>query len=649
MPQASRLPLRPLLIVSMLVLVAATYWPALRGGFIFDDYPIFAENQAIHVHGLDWHEWHRVWQWSIANIERPMAMLSYALNYALGGSTFGFKLTNLWIHLLNTLLVLMLTQRLVATGSPGEDGRRLTQSQVFYTALGIACAWAAHPLQVSTVMYVVQRMEMLGFTFVLLALLAYWHARQNQRRGRRSWPWLMLTLALVPAGYCFKETAILAPGYALLLELTLLRFEAADARIGHALKFFYGLGCAAATAVVVFYLIPHYSRPENYSWRDFTAAQRELTQLRALPMYIGWSVLPLLNHLTFYYDNYVASTGLLQPASTLLGALFLLALVVLALVMRRRRPLLALGIGWFFVAHLLTSSPLPLELVFEHRNYPALFGIVLTLADMLWWLAGRINAKVAALIGCALLLNFASLTLLRAMTWASPARLAVELTQTNPGSLRASMDLARRYRAMSGGDAQSPFYGRSVEELKRAASLRSDSPLPEEALLLEASVHPGTPAQPWWDGLRRKLQTRPLINDTYLTLHKLVNARLAGNTGIDAQQLAACYEIALRRNPGREMLHAEYAELAGAVLQDKDLAIAHWRQTLKLDQDVTQYAPTLAEYLTDRQRDDEATAVITEAMALHPSLAHDPRLNRLLDKARSSRSQAKPSTALQRP
>ncbi len=171
-----------LLAFCLLVLAALVLWPALGGGFIFDDYPIFAENPAIHVTGWHWQEWQGVWTWSRLNIERPIAMLSYALNYAMGGGTRGFKATNLALHLFNCVLLMLLTHRLLLAGwapanSADTEHHRRTAG---YWALGIATLWAIHPLQVSTVMYVVQRMELLGFAFVLLALLTYWRARQQQ-------------------------------------------------------------------------------------------------------------------------------------------------------------------------------------------------------------------------------------------------------------------------------------------------------------------------------------------------------------------------------------------------------------------------------------------------------------------------------------
>lgn len=627
---------RILLALGALLMVAFVFWPALSGGFIFDDYPIFAENSAIHVTGWHWQEWQRVWMWSHVNIQRPIAMLSYALNYALGGSIWGFKVTNLALHLVNSALLMLLTQRLLLAGwasassVDSEHPRRVTANW----AIAIATLWAIHPLQVSAVMYVVQRMELLGFAFVLLALLSYWHARRRQMEGHRAWPWLGLCAMLTVIGYYAKETAVLVPGYALLLELTLLHFSARAPATRRAWKITYLTGGLLAVLLFVFYLLPHYSTEAAYAARNYNAWQRELSQLRALPLYIGWILLPLPNLLHFYYDNYPASQDLLHPITTLFGGLFLIGLVVLAVAMRKRRPLLTFGIGWFFVAHSLTSAPIPLELVFEHRNYPALFGILLALADLLWACTRRADQRLIVLITGVLLLNFGLLTFIRSSIWGNRLLLTQSLVDDNPSSARAAYDLARRYMFMAQNNPNSPLYSLSVKELRRAATLPSASPMAEEALLLiHADHHDQQDVPALWRGFLDKLQNHPLGPEAYLALDKLTNERLQGKTDIDAQQLARAYEITIKRNPTRANLHASYAELAGTALGNPNLAIQHWQQALRLDKDVAGYSKQLAGYLLDNHRPQEALAVIAQARQLQPALRKDATLTAMQSQA----------------
>ncbi|WP_426688999.1 tetratricopeptide repeat protein [Rhodanobacter ginsengiterrae] len=608
-----------------LALVTLALWPALSGGFLFDDYPIFVENPAFHVNRWNWQAFHDVWLWSQANIQRPLAMLSYAVNYASGGSIWGFKAVNLAIHLLNTALLAALCARLLRVGwsSRDSDDAIAHHRRTGIWAWVLATAWALHPLQVSTVMYVVQRMELLGFTFTLLALLSYWRARQLQLSDRRSWPWLLVSVSLIAVGYFTKETVVLVPGYAFLVELTILHFGAARPKVKRNWQYLYAAGCVAAIAIFAFYLLPHYALgSEAFAGRPYTAWERELTQLRALSMYIGWSILPLPGQMHFYYDNYLVSTGWLTPATTLAGGLFLLGLLGLAAAMRLRRPLLALGIAWFFLAHLLTSAPLPLELVFEHRNYPALFGIMLALTDLLWLATRHAHPRLPAILATIFLVSFGFLTVLRAATWGNPLQLAMTLVHDNPTSPRASYDLARLYMDLSKGDPESPLFGRAISELERGAALPDSSPLPEQALLLTAAAQGAPPKDVWWESLLHKLQTRPLGPQEYRALQGLATRAVSGEAALDPRRLGEAYQIVLQRTPNSAAMHAQYAEVASAVMHDMPLAISQLELAISSSLADSGYPARLLKYLLTKHRLQEASAVVPYAEQATPGL-HD--------------------------
>src|SRR5690606_26703166 len=76
----------------------------------------------------------------------------------------------------------------------------------------------SHPIQASTVAYVVQRMEIGAATGVLLALLAYIGFRRRQLAGAKAWPLLLLAGLAWAFGLGFKESAAIAPALALLVE-----------------------------------------------------------------------------------------------------------------------------------------------------------------------------------------------------------------------------------------------------------------------------------------------------------------------------------------------------------------------------------------------------------------------------------------------
>src|SRR5690606_9608562 len=93
--------------------------------------------------------------------------------------------------------------------------------------------------------------------------------------------------------------------------------------------------------------------------RDFSTWERLLTEARVLFAYMQWALLPLPRSLSLYHDDFALSHGLLSPVSTLFAALGIAALLACAVWQRRTRPLLSLGILWFFAGHALTATVIP--------------------------------------------------------------------------------------------------------------------------------------------------------------------------------------------------------------------------------------------------------------------------------------------------
>jgi len=535
--------IRPLFLYTALFIISAlVYWPGLRGDFLFDDFPNIVTNPAVHAETINFATIQRAAKAyePEATIGRPLATISFAIDYSLGGKDpWGYKFVNLLIHLINALLIFTLTRRLLAlpcAGAPWSNA----------AAFAIAILWAVHPLQVSSVLYIVQRMETLALTFVLLALLAYLHGRIRQRDGLQGWPWLLTSVLLAGIGFLSKETAVLFPAYALALELTVLRFEAKSTRTTHLLQWIYGVGVVFTLALFTFLLFPKYSDPAIYRFREFTLDERLLSQLRILSMYLGWIILPRPNSLTFYYDDYLISHGWLDPVTTLISGLFLLGLIATAGLMWKRMPLFALGILWFFAAHLLSSTIFPLELIYEHRNYFALFGVLLALTDLARRIPFRDHPALKPVAIGAVVAGFAFLTIIRAATWGDPLLLATDLVAKNPLSTRASNDLATLYIAISDNNPGSPFFSMGEQEFERGSRLPNASPLPEQGLILMAAATGRPIKEEWWDRLIEKLKTRPIGTQELLVIEGFLRQRHAG-IQLPEERLEQIYTIMLIR------------------------------------------------------------------------------------------------------
>ncbi len=562
--------------LALVLLVAMVYWPGLTGPFLFDDFPALVSNARVHVVAGDWPAlWRAATSFDPGGTGRQLAMASFGLNHMLGGlEPWGWKLGGLLVHLLNALLVYVLCLRLLALAG--------VQQWLRLSAFAVALLWAVHPLQVSTVLYVVQRMETLCLTFTLLALLAYLRGRTAQLAGLRGWPWLLV------CGLCFvlalgaKESALLLPLYTLALELTLLEFAGATVGQRRFWRWGYGAGCTVALLLFVAVALPYYGGSASYEWRDFSASERVLSQLRILPLYLGQMLLPLPASMTFYYDDFVASTSLLQPWTTLAGGLLLAGLLALAWWLRRRAPLAALGIFWFFAAHAITSNVIALELVFEHRNYFALLGVLLVLAELVRRTPVRDGPaiKIAGAAAAIVLIGF--LGLLRAATWGDALLLATEHAQMNPGSTRAAQDLVIQYNALAAGDVESPFFSFAVAELERASHLPGASILAEQSLILLHAENDLPVDDAWWQGVIQRLQDKPVVHENVAGVFRLLNRRMDG-VAMDDERLGKVLLLLLERKQLPAQSYAGVAIHALKYRNDPELAQTLFRQALERD------------------------------------------------------------------
>lgn len=582
------------------------YYPGLSGGFLFDDFPNIVTNPRIQMQSVDWDSIVRAAQaYAPGMYGRPLATLGFAFDFAIGGKNAGvFKIHSLAVHVVNALLVLVLVRRLLALA----DARGAWPA---WAALAIALLWAIHPIQVSSVLYIVQRMETLAATFVLLGLLAYLRGRREQRDGRNGWGWIAGSGVLAGVGMLAKETAVLFPLYTLALELTLLGFAANDPGITRFLKRAYGIGLALGLLLFAVIVLPTYLAPGAYASRDFTLEERLLTQLRVLPMYLGQILLPLPDKLLFYYDNYPVSKGWLSPATTLAGGIFLAALAALAWRLRRTDPLFALGVGWFFAAHFLSSNVIRLELVFEHRNYFALLGVLLALAALARRIPVREASAAGALaLGC-VVLGLGLLTTIRSATWGDPLLLASDLVARNPGSPRASSDLATLWAGMSDSQPNSPFFNMAMLEFERGSRLPGSSPLPEQGLILMAATT-GQPVDPaWWDRMEHKLRTRPISPQESMAVMGLVQQRYEG-IELDDARLSALFEILLERRPRNTRLRANYAHFLLAKRGDKPGAARQFALTILSVPGDTAYRERIIASLVSDGHADVASDVLTQ-------------------------------------
>ena len=159
-------------LLALILIGAAVYAPGLSGDFIFDDYANIVDNSALRPDAVTFKTLISAAVSSDSGpLKRPLASLSFLANYHFFGvSPFSFKMTNLVIHLFNGCLVFWLLR--------GVLPRILRQPADTVAIAGLtAIVWAVHPINLTGVLYIVQRMTSLAATFTLLAMICYVRAR----------------------------------------------------------------------------------------------------------------------------------------------------------------------------------------------------------------------------------------------------------------------------------------------------------------------------------------------------------------------------------------------------------------------------------------------------------------------------------------
>ena len=472
--------LRYLLFACLPVLGALIFLPGKSGPLVFDDASNLLSNSYVQIHSLDLETLYRAsTSLEAGPLKRPISMLSFALNHYFAGSftdSMPYKLTNIAIHAVNGLLLFWMMSlvflRLSQLELPPRTRSGINQNSYLLLASSVALLWVMHPIQLTSVLYVVQRMTELSGLFTLLALICYLTGRLRMVTNKPGGARLILagTIFFGALGIFCKETTVLLPAYMLVFELTLFNTEYPWSKwknLPVKTKATLTLSVFVAGIVILAWGI-HYSLPK-YAIRDFGMVDRLLTESRILFFYLSLILLPRLNQFSLFHDDIQLSTSLLAPWTTLTSLVGIVFLLVLAFRTRRHQPLLSLGIFWFFSGHLLESTILPLELAHEHRNYLPSLGPILFIVHIINVAYMKLQRRWLWSILPVLVVAVAGVSYMRASQWASDYSLFAYETSHNPNSASIASGFAIRLIEVG-------KYDEGIQAFRHAALLAPEEP-----------------------------------------------------------------------------------------------------------------------------------------------------------------------------
>ena len=427
-----------LMAVSVIVCVVL-YQPALHGPLVFDDYPALGPLLAMPTLPADWPYYVMS---PTGPLGRPVAMLSFLANvYWTGPSLWAWKATNLGLHCVIGFALWDVSRRLFALAPS-------TYRNAGMGAALVAALWLLHPLQTSTVLYTVQRMTQLSalFTTIGISLYLVGRTQTHDSWGARSALWGAYLICL-PLAALSKETGLLLPAYLAVLEVTVLRGIGAISLRRQA-WLLSGIFLVLPVLLVAGYAAIHFESALllPHLKRGLSLWERIMTESRVVVRYLVQIVAPNRQTLGFFHDDITISTGLTAPITTLASFTLLLILAGGGWMLRRRMPIVACGMLWFFVGHLLESTIIPLELMFEHRNYFPSFAVLLTVIGAMMTLRVPVFTKTLAISGAvASLVLFAVVTSAAVDDWRDEARFYTAAFQSHPKSPTAISQFAELF------------------------------------------------------------------------------------------------------------------------------------------------------------------------------------------------------------
>jgi len=461
------------------LLILGAYANSFHAGWHFDDKPNILNNYHLHIQDLHPTTLVSTLFTNPTNpyehakkMYRPIPCLTFALNWYLGqDDPFGFHVVNISLHILTGFLLFLFIQALYTT--PAIYNKASSEEKYLVPILA-SVLWAINPIHTQAVTYIVQRMAVMAGLFYLLGMYSFLKARLLENtRSRVAGYGICFICFLLALGS--KENAIMLPMSLILIEFGFFQ-DLRQTKIRLALIGIIILLCLILGIVGTIFMLKGDASVifRGYNYRPFSLTERLLTEMRVLFHYITQIFYPVPARLSIDHDVLI-STSLINPWTTLPAGVSLITLVITGIITLKRHPLIGFSILFFLINHVIESSIVPLELIFEHRNYlPSLFlfvPVILGLKRILdrYGHASNITHYGIYIFVAILVVGYGTGTFIRNRAWATEKSLWEDAAIKAPNSARPLTNLA--WDMAYGENAHPKNYDNALKLYSRALYL----------------------------------------------------------------------------------------------------------------------------------------------------------------------------------
>jgi protein O-mannosyl-transferase len=374
------------LLIVICAFTLAAFAGIFAGDFHFDDFSTILENP--HLVG---------WQTFVGHLDhmvRPVLYATFLIDLSLYGTNpAGYHLLNLLLHLGSGLLVYLILTRAVTEN---------TTSVPFWAAL----LFLIHPITTETVTYISGRASGLMTFFYLFALFLYIRSSEQSDRGTFHLLYLSGAVLSLLLSLGSKETAVTFPLVLLLWDVLVRRLTGPSLRsaiLSRHLPFWIVLVLAAGWALGH----PRYSALAQFSFTLRPFWDNLLSELHAT----AYALLLFFTPWNQNFDHDLPDFHSLLQWPLPLDLLLLFGAAASALISWRRYPLVAFGLGWFFI-QVLPISLIPRNDLLSERNlYLASIGVVLAIVAF----GSRFTRWLTTILTQPRLVRFGSMSLATAL------------------------------------------------------------------------------------------------------------------------------------------------------------------------------------------------------------------------------------------
>ncbi|HDZ76908.1 MAG TPA: tetratricopeptide repeat protein [Candidatus Omnitrophica bacterium] len=452
-----------------------SYANSFNNDFVWDDDFLITSNEVIK----DVANWHgavtqELLNGTHTNYYRPIQVFSYMLDYRIFGfNPFGYHLHSFLLHILNAILVYILTVYLCALllkERNTESKNNKTLKRLNFIALFTAVLFVVHPAHCESVSYISGRADLLSAFFILSALLFYIRHFDLFKFSRILY---LSSILLFVFSLFSKEMSLIFVPVLIIFEVFLKKDRVSGVKRLLPFIFIAAFYIVLRLTILNFSAQPIFAKASLYSPNSII---RIFSFFKGVIIYLWLLIMPVNLHMERY----------MMPAVRIFDAHVLtfisIAIILIVFFSRcrfRNKKFFIFNITWFFILLFPQSSFFFIAILADHYLYLPSIGIFMIIAYGLNKLYLRRKYLAQALF-ISIVVFFGLLTFSQNYVWRNSISFYRWTDKFSPASYITRNNLANIYAHLGMEEDAIKMYERALEINPKIESIAKNKSIVED-------------------------------------------------------------------------------------------------------------------------------------------------------------------------